>query len=310
MLVFPRLVPNARMDLRRLAFLVRIIELGSITRAADALGIAQPALSQHVQTLERSFGAKLLQRSAKGVKPTRAGELVYRNAKLMERQVERIEAEVRVLAEAPAGRVTLGVAPHSQARRLIQPLLRAATERYPDVVVRISENFEAVLTADLLLKRVDMAFVYELVPRDGLRYAPLREERLMLIGSGAILGRQSSAAAVTLLLPQPMHALRQLVDATFGSRGEQPHVVAEIESFETLTAAVRAGLGASILPESVARELAADSGLRLRAFGGPRTRLPLSLCIGEDDSHSAAVLAIHALATEMAQAIMPAEPVA
>jgi LysR family nitrogen assimilation transcriptional regulator len=291
------------MDLRRLAFLVRIIDLGSITRAADALGIAQPALSQHVQALERSFGAKLLQRSARGVKPTPAGDLVYRNAKAMERQLQRIQAEVRVLAEAPAGRVTLGVAPHSRARRLIQPLLRAAAARYPDVVLHISENFEAVLTSDLLLKRVDMAFLYELVPRDGLRYLPIREERLLLVGNAAIMGRQAVAAAIPLLLPQPTHALRQLVDATFGSRGEQAHVIAEIESFETLAAAVRAGLGATILPESVARDLAAEAGLRLRAFGGPRTQLPLSLCITEEESHSAAVLAVYGLVTEMARGI-------
>ena len=119
------------MDLRRLQFLVRVIETGSITRAAATLRIAQPALSQHIQALERSAGAKLLIRSKDGVTATDAGMAAYRNAKLLARQLERARTEVRTLAAVPAGRVTVGMAPHSHARRLIQPLLQAAAKRYP-----------------------------------------------------------------------------------------------------------------------------------------------------------------------------------
>ena len=94
------------MDLRRLQFLVRVIDTGSITRAAAALRIAQPALSQHMQTLERSAGAKLLIRHQDGVTPTEAGLIAYRNAKLLTRQLERARMEVRTLAAVPTGRVT------------------------------------------------------------------------------------------------------------------------------------------------------------------------------------------------------------
>ena len=293
-------------DLRRLGFLVRIIDLGSITRAAEALGIAQPALSQHIQALERSFGTPLLTRGTQGVRPTPAGDVVYRNAKLLARQVDRARAEVDVLSHTPAGRVAVGIAPHGPARRLVRPLLRAARDRLPAVVVHISENFEGALTADLLLKRLDMAFLYEIAPRPGLRYAPLCEERLQIVGAAPLLaGRRS--AEIPLLLPQPTHALRQLVDATFG-HDERPLVLAEIESFETLASAVKAGLGATILPDAAARELALEGGLRLRAFGGPRTSIGLSLCSVEGDSPSTAVQAVLALAREMVTAFLPETP--
>jgi LysR family nitrogen assimilation transcriptional regulator len=297
------------MDLRRLQFLVRIIDMGSITRAADALGIAQPALSQHVQALERSFGAALLVRGQHGVTPTEAGRVAYRNAKLLGRQMERARAEVKVLAGAPAGRVTVGVAPHSHARFLVQPLLAATRARYPDVVLHINENFEGVLAADLLLGRLDMAFLYEIVPRPGLRYRAFSAEPLRLVGHPGLLTARRGVLPlddVKLLLPGGANALRQLIDAVFSRLRLQPRLVAEIESFQTLSVATLRGLGATILPLSVAARLAERGGLALRPFGGRGTRVALSLCTPAEEIASEAGRVIFQLASDLADAVRPA----
>ena len=303
------------MDLKRLQFLVRIIDMGSITRAADALGIAQPALSQHVQALERSFGAPLLLRGQHGVTATAAGQVAYRNAKLLARQMERARAEVKVLAGAPAGRVTVGVAPHSHARFLVQPLLAAVRARYPDVILHINENFEGVLAADLLLGRVDMAFLYEIVPRPGLHYRPVTDERLCLVGRADTLFSSRPRAArppdtVSLLLPGSANALRQLIDTVFARQLSQPRILAEIESFQTLAAAVLRGLGATILPRSIAAALDPRTPLAMRPFGSTTTRAALTLCTPAEDMDSEAGRAVYRLACDLADRtpLTPPEP--
>lgn len=292
------------MDARRLQFLARVIETGSITRAAAALRIAQPALSQHIQALERGAGTKLLVRGKDGVTPTEAGMVAYRHAKLVARQLERARAEVRAIAAAPAGRVAVGMAPHSHARRLIQPLLRATAERYPEVLLHISENFEGVLADDLHVGRVDMALLYETVARPGFRSEPVSTEVLYLVGERRLLGPASAdpTGALPMLLPSAVHTVRRLVDAVFSGLRTRPRIVAEIESFETLAAAVGEGLGATVLPQSVAAHLAETHGLALRRFGRSPANVTLSLSTAEDAPRSAAARVIHGLVAELAAA--------
>lgn len=297
------------MDLRRLAFLVRVIDAGSITRAAEALRIAQPALSQHLLLLERHYGTPLLLRSKRGVTPTQAGQVVYRHAKMLERQMDQSRAEVRAVSGEPAGRVTVGVAPHSQARALIQPLLRAVRERYPDILVHVIENFEGVLAADLLLERMDMAFTYEIIPRPGLRYEPLLSEPLLLVGDVRVLGTlpttwtPESLRNLPVVFPGVSHALRQLADAVFSAAQVQPRLLAEIESFETLAGAARTGLGAIVAPRSVAEHLARRDRLLVRPFGEPNINITLSLCVTAQDMPSTAARVVHGLALQFGKEI-------
>ncbi len=291
------------MDLRRLVFLMRVIDSGSITRAAESLRIAQPALSQHLLVLERQFGTPLLLRGKYGVVATPAGKVVYRHARILERQMAQAVAEVRVLSGEPAGRVTIGIAPHSPARLLILPLLAQVRQQFPDILLHVNENFEGILANDLLLERMDMAFTYEIVPRPGLRYEKLFSEPLCLVGQAHVLGEHDTWDSVPLLLPGATHAVRQLAEAIFAAAQLRPRLVAEIESFETLANAARMGVGAIVLPRSVALSLAERDGLRVREFGGPDARITLSLCMAGQDEPSAAIRAVHGMARELGQNI-------
>lgn len=89
------------MDTRRLYSFIKIIDAGSITRAADILHIAQPALSQQLSALEAQFGQQLLIRSKRGVAPTEAGRALYLHAQLILRQVDLAQAAVDVSGRAP-----------------------------------------------------------------------------------------------------------------------------------------------------------------------------------------------------------------
>ncbi len=76
------------MDLRAMRYFIAIVDQGSLTRAAEVVCVAQPALSQQLATLEKELGVPLVHRGAKGVKPTEAGRTLYRHARNILRQVE------------------------------------------------------------------------------------------------------------------------------------------------------------------------------------------------------------------------------
>ncbi len=296
------------MDLRRLRSFVKVVDLGSISRAADVLHIAQPALSQQIIMIERLFGQPLLERRRSGVAPTRAGRVAYRHMQLLLRQLEQAKTDVRAAGEGLGGRVTVGVVPYSCANGLVLALMQEVAARYPRILLHIHENFEGVLAAELLQGRMDLAFLYELTPREGLFYSPLVAESLSVVAATG--GRISlppgqtvdlaALAELPLLLPSRIHAVRQMIEACFEARTTKPRVIAEIESLNTLVAAVRQGLGAAILPTLAASAMAGSSEIDVKPLAGVTSELMFFLCMAEHHAPSEAVLAVHDLAADLA----------
>jgi LysR family nitrogen assimilation transcriptional regulator len=295
------------MDTRRLHSFVKIVDAGSITRAADILHIAQPALSQQVSMLEAQFKQQLLIRSKRGVAPTEAGRALYRHAQLILRQVEQAQAAVNVSGRAPAGGVSVGLAPYSTGAALALPLLRAVRERYPDILLHINENFGGVISEAIMTGRMDMAFIYDAGPIRGVQFEPMRTEELFLVAGpgGATLSLDGAEvdvkelADVGLLLPSRIHTIRQVVDAAFSRACIEPKVVGEIESVLTLVSAISAGLGATVLPWSAARAILDVQNLAVRRIVNPTIEVKLSLCTSDHQPLSEPALAVHDLFHEL-----------
>jgi LysR family nitrogen assimilation transcriptional regulator len=259
-------------DTRRLYSFVKIVDAGSITRAADILHVAQPALSQQMAALETHFGQQLLVRSKQGVEPTDAGRALYRHAQVILRQVESARAEVKVVGQELAGGVSVGLAPYSTVAAIALPLLEAVRSQYPSILLHINENFGGVLSEAMMTGRMDMALLYDAGPIKGVTFERLLTEKLMVVapaGTG-LPGETGSAVTLTdleqvpLLLPGPTHTIRKVVEAAFESSETQPKVVAEVESVTLMAQAVRSGLGATVIPLSVARRMMNVQGLELR----------------------------------------------
>ena len=92
------------MNLRRLQYFVKIVDIGSLTQAADILHVAQPALSQQLATLEGEVRQQLLVRTKRGVTPTEAGKVLYRHAQLILRQCEQARADMDAAGQGLSGR--------------------------------------------------------------------------------------------------------------------------------------------------------------------------------------------------------------
>lgn len=99
------------MNFRRLKYFVKIVDIGSLTQAAEVLHIAQPALSQQVATLEGELNQQLLIRTKRGVTPTDAGKILYTHARAILRQCEQAQLAVHNVGQALSGQVSIGFAP-------------------------------------------------------------------------------------------------------------------------------------------------------------------------------------------------------
>jgi len=285
------------MDTRRLYSFVKVVDAGSITRAADILHLAQPALSQQISALESQFKQQLLIRSKRGVAPTEAGRALYRHAQLILRQLELAQAAVDVSGRAPAGSVSVGLAPYSTGAALALPLLRAVRERYPDILLHINENFGGVISEAIMTGRMDMAFIYDAGPIRGVQFEPMRTEELYLVSAPGVGSADISIAEladVGLLLPSRIHTIRQVVDAAFRQASLEPKVVGEIESVLTLVSAVSAGVGATVLPWSAAEAILDVRNLSIRRID-PVIEVKLSLCTSDHQPLSEPALAVHDL---------------
>jgi LysR family nitrogen assimilation transcriptional regulator len=290
------------MNLRRLKYFIKIVDIGSLTQAADVLHIAQPALSQQLATLEGEVGQKLLNRTPKGMTPTEAGKTLYRHAQLILRQVEYARRDVSVCTEGLSGQVAVGLAPGTAASSLAMPLLTQVRARHPGIVLCLNENYGTILSAYVMSGRMDMAVLYggDRVVH-GLTYTPLFREGMYLASSFgmAVAGDSvplSELAGMELFLPRPYNTARQLLDEALATASIAPRVIGEIESVATLAGAVGKGLGSAVLPGSVAKHIASiDTRIRLWKLTAPDLTIPLSHCVSSYLALSESAKAVQAI---------------
>ena len=275
------------MDTRKLAYFVKIVDSGSITKAAAALHVAQPALSQQVSALETELKQRLLIRSKQGVEPTAAGHTLYRHAQTILRLVEQARIDVAASGAAPSGRVSIAIAPYSMASSLTPRIISEVGRRYPDIVLHLTEIYGGVLSEAIKNGRLDMALIYEPGPIRGVQFTTLIVEDLYLVvNSRRELPVATDAATITLeevatvglFLPEQIHTLRQVVQSGIDSKGLKLNLVGEVESVPSLTRLLRTDLGATILPKSAADALFHEEDFRVLRIIEPALQCKIALC--------------------------------
>jgi LysR family transcriptional regulator, nitrogen assimilation regulatory protein len=242
------------MELRQLRYFVSIVDHGSLSRAARALHIAQPALSQQVQQLEMELGAQLLHRSAQGVISTDAGKTFYEHARAILKQVEDARSAVAQSTDKPVGTVALGI-PQSVSSALALPLLTAVRESYPQISLQLTEELSGNLMEQLKSGRINLAVLFDDGQLGAFATVPLVEEDMMYItrnGSqyappGKSVSLQKAVAA-PMILPGIQHGVRPRIENIVRAAGLSIDNVIDINSVAILKSAILADMGATILP--------------------------------------------------------------
>lgn len=240
------------LDLRRLRYVRAIEQNGSLTRAAEMLGVAQPALSHHLAELEGHFGTPLFHRTPRGMVATDVGRILSAQAASILRSVEDAEAAVRHGVQSLAGAVTLGL-PNTVALSLAVPLFKRCSARYPDIRLSITEGTSQTLAEAMVRQDLDLCVNLSEAVDGPARL--LATERLVLAGPRGIetgTGDITLKEALTrpMIVPPPDHILRKLVEWAAQQQDLRLLVRYELAGGWTLKTLVAEGLGHTIIARS------------------------------------------------------------
>lgn len=244
------------MSLKQFSYFLRVVELRNMTRAAETLHIAQPALSQQIAALEENMGVRLLDRGPRGVEPTDEGLLLYRHAQTILRQVESLHGILNRKAEMISGTVSVAMA-SSTVHMLALPLIRAVHQQYPTIELEIVDIPSADLTLMVEQGRVDISLSPDQEKESGLTVTPLIvEDLLVLVHPSVKLPKQdlciTDLVDIPLILPGPPNKLRMRLDYAFMNAQQPYRLLAQASTSNILLPTVREGMAATVLPYSAA----------------------------------------------------------
>ena len=273
------------MDLKQIEYFVRVAELGSFTRAAVVLNIAQPALSRQVRLLEVELRQNLLVRNGRGAIPTDAGKVLLEHGRGILHQVERAREELGRVRGALAGRVAIGL-PTSVARVMTVPLTRAFRQELPEVGLSISEGLSGAILGGLNSGHLDLVVLYNAQPSRETDVAHLLDEDLVLVRArppglledpppGPIA--LSEVAQLPLVIPTRPNAIRMHVESEMAQIGCTPQVALKIDGVSAILDLVADGAGCAVLSRNALLNSPRPSAYTAQAIGTPPLRIALSL---------------------------------
>ncbi|SDV46865.1 LysR substrate-binding domain-containing protein [Chitinasiproducens palmae] len=299
------------MDVRQMRYFVACVDAGSLSKAAVALSISQPSLSQQIAEMEDDLGVPLLLRNWSGVAPTEAGTALYRHAQSILKQMSQMRSEVRRGGHALYGQVAVGL-PTSIASVLAVPLFERMRARYPGIQLQIFESMSGYLNELLANGRLDIAVLFRDAETRGVSVLPLFNEPLAVHGAAWIGDPQartlrlSMLAGVPLVLPGRAHDLRLQIERGFASAGAELNVVADIESLPTMLELARRGEVATILSGFLT--LGDRKSLPTRYLVEPSLERPVALCRLNSVPQTAASRAVQDCMQEIVADLMPTLP--
>jgi len=270
------------MDLRQLDYFVHVAELGSFSKAASLLSIAQSALSTRVRQLEVELKQPLLHRNGRGVTPTDAGKRLLQHARGILMQVNRTRDELAEFRSTPSGHIVLGLPP-TLAKLITLPWLRQFRASFPSATIGIMEGLSSSILEWLSTGRIDVGVVFNPLPSPAIEIMPLMEEPMVLIGGKREGRRPDKAVALRqlprypLVVPSRPNANRMRIEAELAHFGLKPTIVLEVDGVPTMLDAVREGYGYTVLPLSTLRPYNADDSLSIRSIVRPKLMIQISL---------------------------------
>jgi len=266
------------MQLRHIRYLLAVAEHGNFTRAAEALHVSQPTLSQQIIQLEETLGVALLDRSGRTVKVTDAGRVYIEHARKALRELASGRQAILDVQDLARGELRLATTPTFTAY-LVGPLLAAFHARYPGITVRLKEMSLDTIAAAVAADEVDLGIAFHVSrPADDIVCEPLLVERLsVVVGSKHRFVSQNNGITPQMLATEklgvlsPDFATRQHVDDYLRSQGITPAVAIEANTISALIEVVRRSSVVTILPEAIGAQHAGLCNIAISPAPASRT---------------------------------------
>lgn len=254
------------MELRHLRYFLAVAEEGHVTRAAERLGIQQPPLSQQIQALESELNLQLFKRLPRGMELTEAGRSFLADTRNILAQVSKAQARAQRTARGEQGVISIGFTSSALFHPVIPNSIRIFRERYPLINLVLEELGTVELIDGLRSESIDIAFIRSPAPEPrGLNIHPLLEEPMLVAlpdnhpYAVPPSGADDAGLTIDKLAKEPLILYRRragagLYDAIFAAyhkAGFVPQVVQEAPQILSTLNLVAAGLGYTIVPESL-----------------------------------------------------------
>jgi LysR family nitrogen assimilation transcriptional regulator len=275
------------MNLKQLEYFVQVAELGSFSKAAVVLDIAQPALSRQVRSLETELHQQLFLRNGRGVALTDAGKRLFDHSVAVLQLLAHAREDLGASRNEPIGRVTIGLPP-SMGRQLTLPLIDRFKKELPSARLAIVEGLSTHIVEWVTTGRIDIGLVYNPEAQPGLEITPLLQEQLGLVGH-APKGKRKRAALpplpmkelshYPLIVPERVHAMRRLLDTQAALTGIKLDIAWEVSSVPSIIDLVCAGYGYAVLTASGVAASARSGELVTRRLVDPTPVSVLCLAI-------------------------------
>ena len=282
------------MLLRHLRYLLAVADHGGFTRAAEALHVSQPTLSQQIRQLEETLGVSLFDRTSRTVKPTDAGAAYIECARRVLVELEAGKRALHDVKDLSRGSLRLAMTPTFMAY-LVGPLVRDYVAQFPNIHLEIFELSMDDIEAGLLDDSLDVAIAFTQVRNADIECIPAFTETL-----GVMVGRDhplyesqvtlsaEQVAQLDFALLAPDFVTRTRINEYFAQEQITPNVVIEVNSVNTLLEVIRHTAIATILPEPIATQ---DRALRKIPLQGEAPTRGAALLRRKNNYHSAASVA-------------------
>jgi len=285
------------MELRHLRYFIAVAEERHVTRAAERLGMQQPPLSQQIRALERELDVQLFRRRPRGVELTDAGSALLAEARAILSHIEHASAAARRTARGEQGRIAVGFTSSAPFHPFVPRIIRTYREAFPLVALTLEEGGTIELIDHLRDERIDVAFVRTAISdQEGLVVSPLLKEAMVLALPRAhdLARRTNKAVSLTALAEETFIVYRRhngpgLYDAILSActaAGFSPRVGQEAPRIVSTLNLVAAGLGISLVPESLQR-MRMDGVVFRRIGGAAQPMAPLYLASRRGEASAA-----------------------
>ena len=247
------------MEMSQLEFFLRVVAEGSFSKAADAVGRTQPAVSIAVRRLEEEVGAPLFDRSQKSPTLTEAGSVIQDYAQRILALRDQAREAVSELRTLRRGLVRVG-ANESTSLYLLPQVILAFRERHPEVKVEIYRHVSERLAREVLERNVDFAVLaFEPTDRDLESFCVLRDDLALILHPGHPLASREEVTVEELgresfLAHNVRTASRNKVVEVFAEHHTPLNITLELATVETIKRFVQLNVGIAFVPRMCVRE--------------------------------------------------------
>ena len=255
-------------DERELRYILQTAEDESFSKAARHLYVSQPSLSQCIKKVEQELGTELFRRHPSSLQLTEAGKIYVRRARQLLDLQHALLQEVEDLSDLKRGHLCIGSS-HSRTAYLLTQVLPEFRRRFPGIEIQLVEGNTVELRQYALAKQVDLSLIYLPLQEEELRYEPIAEEQVLLAlprshrlciecrpqtqpGEYPPLSFRKLDGEPFIIMKHN-RKMRGIYEQLCESTGCRPKVVLETDSLISAQLLTAAGLGATLLTDTLAR---------------------------------------------------------